>query len=78
MQLISSVIRDLKDALKESFRELTLFGKITLGPIVALLFLIIAISIVMVAYPLIMFKERYSKQIENGTLKIQQLFYRGT
>ena len=73
-----SILYDLSDAVKKFFNELTVFGKMILGPIVVLIFIVITISVIMVGYPFIVLKEKYSKQIENGTNKIKQLFFQDT
>jgi len=66
------------NALKESLNQLTLIGKITLAPIIVLLFLIMIFSIGILGYPLMMFKIRYDKQLIVHTKKVQRIFYRGS
>ena len=73
MKIIKEILIDFKDALIISLRELTILGKFLLGPFIVILFIIIAVTMVTIGYPIILCKKRYSFHCRKG---IRNIFYK--
>ena len=76
MKQLMLIIVELKIVIKESFKELTILGKFTLGPIILVIFIITVISIITIGYPLILINQKYGNQKRSGINLIKSIFYR--
>ena len=74
MKIVKEILTDLKSALTKSLMELTVLGKFLLGPFIVLIFIIIAMSMITIGYPIILCKKRYSVRLRKG---IRNILYRG-